>query len=346
MKQGSAKFRRKRPPRASRAGNAGIIASFGIALVGVAIGGLSAYVSELGAAASAAKTSAVNAPMRDDPLFDGAFRQREEIVQRVLAGVETQRPTLERLTAPRLSLSRPQKPKIIIIFDDMGLDRPAFEKTVALPGPITLSILPYAKDADALASSARAQGREVMLHLPMEPEGKSDPGPKALRTDMTGAAFVEALKWNLARFDGYAAVNNHMGSKLTADEAAMKTVLAYLNHQDLFFVDSVTTGDTVVRRAAQRVGANVFSRDVFLDAEINNKAAIRKQLALVERIARETGYAVAIGHPRKETLEVLGPWLTSAPERGFELAPVTALVELKKQRKQETLMSLAPSLRL
>ncbi len=327
------------------AGGAGVIASVVIALIGVMIGAISAYVSELGAVASATKISALNAPIRDDPLFDLAYHKREEIVRRVLASADWASPGLERLAPPQMTPGKP-KPKIIIIFDDMGIDKRAFENTLALPGPLTLSFLPYANDVDLLAAAARKAGRTVMLHLPMEPEGEADPGPVALTSKMTGVAFLDALIWNLDRFDGYVAVNNHMGSKLTADEAAMKTVLAYLKQEGVFFLDSVTTGDTKVRSAAARVGAEVFSRDVFLDAEAGDKPAIRKQLRLVERIARETGYAVAICHPRKETLEVLGPWLTSAPERGFELASVTVLETIRRQEKIQALATKAPSLRL
>ncbi len=320
-----------------------------IALTGVLIGAISAYVSELGAVASAAKTSALNAPLRDDRLFDMAYHARAKIVRQVLESADWSAPNLERLAPPQKTLPTTptgQKPKIIIIFDDMGIDKHAYENTVALPGPLTLSFLPYANDVDQLAAAARKAGRTVMLHLPMEPEGEADPGPVALTSTMTGVAFLDALMWNLERFDGYVAVNNHMGSKLTTDEAAMKTVLAYLKQEGVFFLDSVTTGDTKVRSAAARVGVDVFSRDVFLDAEAGDKPAIRKQLRLVERIARQTGYAVAICHPRKETLEVLGPWLTSAPERGFELASVTELVDIRRREKLRAIATMAPALRL
>ncbi|VAV91218.1 hypothetical protein MNBD_ALPHA05-24 [hydrothermal vent metagenome] len=328
--------------------NAGVLASVAIALTGVLIGAVSSYVGELGAVASAAKISALNAPLRDDRLFDMAYHARAKIVRRVLASADHTTHELERLAPPKMTPKPPtgQKPKLIIIFDDMGIDKRAYENTVALPGPLTLSFLPYANDVDQLTAAARKAGRTVMLHLPMEPEGEADPGPSALTTKMTGVAFLDALMWNLERFDGYVAVNNHMGSKLTADEAAMKTVLAYLKQEGVFFLDSVTTGDTKVRAAAARVGVDVFSRDVFIDAEVGDKTAIRKQLRLVERIARHTGYAVAIAHPRKETLEVLGPWLTSAPERGFELAPVTALVDIRRQEKYQALAAKAPELRL
>jgi polysaccharide deacetylase 2 family uncharacterized protein YibQ len=104
----------------------------------------------------------------------------------------------------------------------------------------------------------------------------------------------------------------------------MKRVLAVLDRRDLFFVDSLTTDSSAAKRAGEAVGADVFVRDVFLDAE-SGKETVRRQLALAERIAIDTGYAIAICHPRRDTLEVIGPWLTSATARGFRLDVVSSL---------------------
>lgn len=331
---------RKRAVKGGRSGNAGIVASFAIALAGIALGAVSAYVSEKSAVARAGDARPAAIALRDAPAGERAWRERQKIVELVLSG-----DGLERLPAPPAFSAAPPRPKIVIVFDDMGLDRRAFEQVSQLPGPLTLSFLPYANGVDALAELARGRGAEVMLHLPMEPEGGADPGPHALKADMTGVRFIKELEWNLGQISGVVGVNNHMGSKLTADEAAMKTVLAYLKQQDLFFLDSVTTGDTVARAAGGMVGAQVFSRDVFLDAETNDAKAIRARLVLVERIARETGYAVAICHPRKETIEALGPWLATAPYRGFDLVPASALVDIERALVRPV-MAQAPTLRL
>ncbi len=317
-----------------------MIASFGIALFGVLLGAMAAYIGEHGSAARASRQPAIETPLRDAPFIDMAAEERDKIVQLLLAGAE-----LERLPVPQDGMQPKARPKIIIVFDDMGLDHAAFERALALPGPLTYSFLPYAQGVDGLARKAREQGAEIMLHLPMEPEGGADPGPHALRLDMTGATFIETLEWNLARFDGYVGVNNHMGSKLTADTAAMKTVLAYLKERGIFYLDSVTTGETVMRKANAAVGADAFSRDVFLDAQAGDRAFVRRQLDLVERIARETGYAVAICHPRAETIDVLGPWLATAPSRGFELAPASSLLSIAHDRKMQQIMAMAPGLR-
>lgn len=311
-----------------RAGNAGMIATFAIAFAGVVIGAVAAYVSEYGAAARASKTAAMTAALRENAGTARLWRERDAIVERVLAGEN-----LERLPRPA-PLIAPMRPKIIIIFDDMGLDRRALERVSRLPGPVTLSFLPYARNVDKRAETVRARGVETMLHLPMEPAGDEDPGPHALRSDMTGAKFIKELEWNLGRMTGFVGVNNHMGSKLTADEAAMKTLLAYLKQEGLFFIDSVTTGDTVARQAGAMVGAKVFSRDVFLDAEAETAEEIKNRLRQVERIARETGFAVAICHPYEETLDIIGPWLTSAPYRGFDLVAASALIDIERRLSQ------------
>jgi len=314
-----------------RAGNAGLIAICLIAFAGIGVGAVSAYIGEHGSAARALRLEAINVALRDEPLSNAANSARDEIVRRVMAGEPTKMSALERFAPPAFT-PLPGKPKIIIIFDDMGVNKRAFNRVMNLPGPLTHSFLPYAKDVAQLAARADAKGDAIMLHLPMQPKGGADPGPHALRMGMTGASFLRALDWNLTRFDGYVGVNNHMGSLLTQDEAAMKTTLSILKHNGVFFLDSLTTGSSVAREAGAIVGAQVFARDVFLDAD-SGKGPVIKQLALVEEIAVKTGYAVAIAHPRKETLDVIGPWLTSAPARGFELATVTALVEMEQARR-------------
>lgn len=304
-------------------GHAGVIASIAIAIAGIAVGAFAAFVSQYGVTAEASRTENPGEALRDSRANVGLVqmhKQRDEAVQRAIAEM-----SLERLSAPSSDLPAVVRPQIYIIIDDMGLDPKMVDAVAQLPGPLTLSFLPYARNVNALAQRARRAGAELMLHLPMEPQGTSDPGPRALKSGSLGSKFISDLEWNLSRFDGYVGVNNHMGSKLTTDVAAMRTVLGYLKSEGLFFVDSVTTGETAVGVAAARIDMPIIRRDVFLDAETGSVEAVRKQLLLVERVAIETGFAVAIGHPRSETLEVLGPWLTTAPARGFDIRPVSAL---------------------
>lgn len=152
---------------------------------------------------------------------------------------------------------------------------------------------------------------------------------------MSASALLAALDRNLNRIDGFVAVNNHMGSRATRDEALMRTVLSVLKARGVFFVDSKTGPGSRAASAGKAVDAQVFSRDVFLDPDADAET-VRRQLVQVERIARATGFAVAIAHPRQGTLAEIGPWLTTAPARGFSLATVESLPDLDRQWRSGT----------
>jgi polysaccharide deacetylase 2 family uncharacterized protein YibQ len=263
--------------------------------------------------------------LRDAPLT-GATGPRSAIIAKIAeAGVT------ERFDPPKDVQSSPDRvrPRLIVIFDDMGLDHRAFDEVMALPGPVTMSFLPYAKNVQPFIDKATARGDDILLHLPMEPSGGADPGPHSLSAGMKSDRLFDELAWNLSQFSGYVGVNNHMGSKFTRDGQAMKRVLSLLDQRGLFFIDSLTTSGSVAMAAGDAVGADVFVRDVFLDPE-PGKPVVQRQLALAEKIAAKTGYAVVICHPRRDTLDVIGPWLTSAPARGFDLATVSSLQRTSK----------------
>lgn len=268
----------------------------------------------------AAAAYAASLDLRDAPLA-GASGPRSELIAKIAAAGAP-----ERLIAPLMDSrgTGRRAPRLIVIIDDMGLDRNAFEEIMSLPGPVTLSFLPYARNIQPLVDEASARGDDILLHLPMEPAGSADPGPGSLKIDMKSDELFKALSWNLGRFEGYVGVNNHMGSRFTRNEQAMKRVLSYLDQRGLFFIDSLTTGASVALDAGASVGADVYARDVFLDSE-PGRSNVQRQLDLAERIAQKTGYAIVICHPRRDTLDVIGPWLTTAPARGFELATVSSL---------------------
>lgn len=290
------------------------------AALGVFVGVGGALLTGRWSNAAAARDHAAILDLREAPLTSAGVAEpaRSAIIAEILTAGEPERLSVVAAGRPR------SRPKLVVIFDDMGLDREAFEGVMALPGPVTLSFLPYAEDVQPLVDRAKARGDDILLHLPMEPNGSADPGPHSLSASMGAAKLFDALAWNFSRFDGYVGVNNHMGSKFTRDEQAMKRVLAMVEEKRLLFIDSLTTGGSVASEAGAAVGADVFVRDVFLDAE-PGKDAIERQLALAEAIAAKTGYAIVICHPRRETIETLGPWLTTAPARGFDLATASEL---------------------
>lgn len=221
------------------------------------------------------------------------------------------------------------RPIIAIVLDDVGVNKSHAEQAIALPPEITLAFMTYANHVDDMAKRARAKGHELMVHVPMEPlSNEIDPGPKALRVGYTEAEILERLRWGLGRFDGYVGINNHMGSRFTQDERGMRVVIEELRRRDLLFLDSKTISTSVGDRLAAQLGVAHVSRDVFLDDDMSSEAVLR-QLALAERVARENGQAIAIGHPHPNTIAALKAWLPRAKAEGFIIAPLSTVAKLR-----------------
>ena len=216
---------------------------------------------------------------------------------------------------------------VAVIIDDMGLDRRRSAQIVALPGPLTISFITYADHLPEQAAAARRQGHELMMHMPMQPLSASkDPGPDALSDQLPPDELRRRVVADLGRFEGYVGVNNHMGSRFTADGPGMRIVMEELQKRGLLFVDSMTTGKSTGQAMARAVGVPSAGRDVFLD-DRDDQAAIAAQLARLEAQARKSGSAIAIGHPRDKTIAALAAWLPGLAEKGFTLVPVTAVVK-------------------
>jgi hypothetical protein len=217
--------------------------------------------------------------------------------------------------------------KIAVVIDDLGLNRPNARATVALPGPLTLAFMTYAPSPGELTRAARAAGHELLVHVPMQPSDEAtDPGPKVLTGALDRAELMARLDWGLSRFDGYVGINNHMGSAFTRDTEGMRAVMAELKRRGLMFLDSRTIANSVAGPLAKEMGVAHASRDVFLDNR-RDVDAIRTQLAKAEEIARETGSAVAIGHPYDETIQALRAWLPTLRAKNIALVPISALAK-------------------
>lgn len=221
----------------------------------------------------------------------------------------------------------PARPKIVIIIDDMGLSRARDDRFIGLPGPLTLSYLPYGEGLPQQTARAAQAGHSLMLHLPMEPLGNNDPGPDALLTSLSEAEIRARTRAALASFDGYVAVNNHMGSRFTTTPEKLRPALREMAVAGVAFVDSKTHPDSVAHTLADALGMRHATRDVFLDHEASH-SAIRQQLKRVEEVATATGAAIAIGHPHDATYAELQAWLATLEDRGFQLVGIEQVLSL------------------
>ena len=224
----------------------------------------------------------------------------------------------------------PARPVLAIVIDDMGLDRPHTLQVIALPGPLTVSLMTYAPDLAGLAKQARAAGHELMVHVPMEPrDSKENPGPRALTMAMDPTEIRSTLAAGLDGWEGYVGINNHMGSRFTADRARMDVVMGELKRRGLLWLDSKTTTDSVGSAAARAAGVPQIERDVFLD-NTQSMPAIRNEMEQAIATAKARGSAIAIGHPHEATIAALKEMVPSLAARGVALVPVTEVLKRRQ----------------
>lgn len=211
-------------------------------------------------------------------------------------------------------------PALAVIIDDLGYDRLPAEALLSLPFPLTVSVLPNLPFSSAIAEEVHRRGDQVLLHLPME--SASDgvrPEAAELRTGMKQEEVERLLDDMLQTVPHAAGVNNHQGSRSTAEPQLMSELMPALRRRDLFFIDSRTTVDTVAYDAAERAGVRAAYRNVqFLD-DTPTRAAVLKQLELAESDAERKGWAIAIGHPHPATLAALREALPRLKARGIRL---------------------------
>ncbi len=218
-------------------------------------------------------------------------------------------------------------PKVALIIDDVGYRLSEGHRAVRLPGAVAVAILPHTAHSTLLAREAEARGKEVMLHLPMQPiEAAEDPGPGALQLEHTRSEFASIFAADLATVPYARGVSNHMGSLLTRNTGPMRWLMEELKEREpLFFVDSYTTAASVGLTIARESGVPALRRDVFLDGDLSPEAIELQWLRLLAK-ARESGAAIGIGHPHAETLTLLERELPRLAALGLELVPLTALL--------------------
>lgn len=224
---------------------------------------------------------------------------------------------------------RSKTPRLAIIMDDLGRSLGVARQLIALDLSVTLSVLPGEPLATEVALLASRSGQEVMIHIPMEPQSypETNPGDDALLLGQTDQEVRQRLARMIKAVPYASGANNHMGSRYTEYSDGMRTVLNVMREQGLFFVDSRTTSQSVVKQEALRAGVPTSVRDVFLDnvAEVD---AIRVEISRLIKRARQSGTAVGICHPYPETITALRLEQEQLKDTSIELVFASRLVSL------------------
>lgn len=232
--------------------------------------------------------------------------------------------------SPRHALRATPEPgvaRVAIVIDDLGNDGPAAERIARWPFEVCGAVLPILPGSDRTARQLEESGKQVLLHLPMEPRNpRMRPGPGVVLRSQSEEQIIQTLEGDLDSVPGAAGVSNHMGSAATADTRVMRAVARVLARRGLFFLDSRTTGATVAREAAREERVRAVSRRVFLD-DTPTEVEVGKALDELIASARAEGSAVGLGHPYAATLAVLERELPRLNARGVKLVPVGDLAK-------------------
>ena len=231
-------------------------------------------------------------------------------------------PPKARVRTPALQQSH--KGSIALIIDDLGYGE-SLDRAMRIDPNVSFAILPNSNRATSVAERLHERGFEILCHLPMEPmDGTVDPGRNAVLTSMSNAQIATATRESVAAIPYARGVNNHMGSRETADRRVMSTVIGALP-DGFYFVDSRTGEQSVAADVARTMNVKTATRHVFLDSD-RSEEAVRRQVRLLASIAEEKGVAVGIGHPYDVTLRILLQEAPALRERGIRFVRASEVV--------------------
>jgi polysaccharide deacetylase 2 family uncharacterized protein YibQ len=232
-----------------------------------------------------------------------------------------------------------QGQKIAVIIDDIGFDLRIVEELAGIPAPIAFAVLPRSPHAAEAARFLHTAGKEILLHLPMEPLSypEESPGAGALLVDMDERQIRKQLQESLAAVPYLSGVNNHMGSRFMEDEVRLTMVMEELEKRGLYFVDSRTTTDSRGREAAKRMGVRFAARSLFIDHLPGYAAAMKNLTGPSLRGGANGKPVLMIGHPHPETVRALRDALPCWQAEGVRLVSLKTFLGTSAGENQNAL---------
>ena len=233
------------------------------------------------------------------------------------------KPDVKKKTPPVKAPSVRGLPRVALIIDDLGPNRKKAEAVLKIKVPLTLSILPQETYSAWIAEQGHKAGLDIIAHIPAEATKAMKLGKGGLFTWMTDDEIRTTLEKDLSSVPHIIGASTHMGSAFTTDRRAMKVFLTTIKKQGLFFLDSYTTAESIGLTTAKEMGIKTDRRHVFLDNS-NKPSLIKAEWERLMKLAKEQGYAIAIAHPRMNSLAFLKKTLPGNDD--VEIVPLTALI--------------------
>ena len=253
-------------------------------------------------------------------IIAGAFFFHEELGKE---GTKGKTPAVIKPKKENIPSGKIKLPKVAIVIDDMGESKEAAKELLDINARFTCAILPHETHTEWIAGECSRLGHEVIAHIPMEAKTPHKLGKGGLYTWMTEAEILDNINDDISAVPHVAGISNHMGSAFTEDSRAMRAVMPVLKKRGLFFLDSLTTSGSAGNNLAKTMGVKSLRRDVFLDDK-DSPAYIRTQWENLLKIAGKRGFAIALGHPKENTIKFLKEVL---PKNQVEVVPLSELIQ-------------------
>ncbi|SFL79280.1 divergent polysaccharide deacetylase family protein [Pelosinus propionicus] len=219
------------------------------------------------------------------------------------------------------------KGKMAIIIDDFGYNKESISAFAALNRPITFAVIPYRPFSNEAAAKGLSSGNQVILHLPMEPLSQSAQSEElTVSVNMSDEEIQSMVKQAIQSVPGIIGVNNHQGSRATADRRVMKDVLAVLKANHLFFVDSRTNSQSIAAETAKQMGIQTGENQLFLD-NTDEVSAVKAKLRTALDMASQHGTVTVIGHARMNTAIAVKEMIPEIESQGIQLVFVSQLLQ-------------------
>ena len=225
--------------------------------------------------------------------------------------------------------------KVAIVIGGLGLSQTGTQEAIkALPSEVTLGFAPQGNSLTRWMQTARREGHEIVMQIPLEPFDfpAVNPGRNTLTVEAGAEANRQNLLWALARTTNYTGVMNYMGGRFVTDRAAMTPVMQELGRRGLLYLDDGSSARSLASELAPGSAVPFSAADTPIDA-VRERGAILKQLDSLEATARAKGMAVGIGSAFDVTIAAVTQWVAEAKKRGIEIVPVSATAADPERRR-------------
>ena len=217
--------------------------------------------------------------------------------------------------------------RVAIVIGGLGVSQTGTQGAIErLPSEVTLAFASGGNSLDRWMQTARREGHEIVMQVPLEPFDypQVNPGRNTLTVDAAPEENRDRLYWALSRITNYTGIMNYMGARFVADDAAMAPLFGELAKRGLMYLDDGSSARSLAAEMAQQNGVPYAASDAVIDAD-RDRGGILKKLDELERIARAKGFAVGTGSAFDTTVEAVSTWVEEAKRRGIEIVPVSAV---------------------